>query len=143
MISLCREYWYKLTNLLFKTTEWNKYRLDKLIGQFTNPNETARRSYFDQYWMTISEFHSERETMAHFFIEWLKFSRSNNNQDWKNAASLYNVTMLTTGRISIPMLDNISYQDFEGGKIIPTPHSRRGSSPFFCIISPETQLHLK
>ena len=52
-----------------KATEWNKYIPDELTCSFTTPNETFRRSYFDQYDSTISAGHSERETMAHFSIE--------------------------------------------------------------------------
>ena len=56
------------TRFLFKTTEWHKYRPDKLIGQFTTPNEIVRRNYFDQSWSKISAGHPERETMANFYI---------------------------------------------------------------------------
>ena len=51
-----------------KITNWHKYRLDELIGQSTTPNETARKCYFYQSWIKIAVDHSERKTMAHFWI---------------------------------------------------------------------------
>ena len=48
------------------TTEYHKYRQYKLIGQFTNSNETARISYFEQYLRERAAGNSKRETMARF-----------------------------------------------------------------------------
>ena len=41
-------------NLLFNTMECHKYSPGELISQFTAPNETVRKNYFDQYWRTRS-----------------------------------------------------------------------------------------
>ena len=73
--------------------------------------------------------------MAHFLIESLKSSRSNNNQDCENAASLYPVTMLTTGGLC--QCEQISATKFWQERklsltiiLLPTPHSRRVRIPF-------------
>ena len=79
--------------------KWHKYRPDELISKFTTPNETVRVNYFDfdQYWRTRAAGCSEREIMSHFCIERLRGACPDNNQDLKNAASVYSATVLTTG----------------------------------------------
>ena len=36
---------------------------DKIIGQFTTSNKTSRGIYFNQYWMKISAWNLEMETL--------------------------------------------------------------------------------
>ena len=57
-----------------KASKQNKYSPDKIISQFTTPNETVGRNYFkfDQYWMTRAPGHSDMETMDRFGIESFK-----------------------------------------------------------------------
>ena len=74
--------------------ERHKHTPDNLICQFTNPNETGMWGKLDQYLRTRAVDHSKMETMVHLRIEWLKNSRTDNNKDWKNTASLYPSTIL-------------------------------------------------
>ena len=46
--------------------EFHKDIPEELIDQFITPNETRSKSYFDQYWGTREEGHSEMETTVHF-----------------------------------------------------------------------------